>query len=140
MSDHEWVTSGWSVERGKDEEPNKRKERKITLINSGKARLGDINLISTADREKDRINKNLNLNDHTNEKVHKRLGLIVKMKKPFMYVNEDMVKIITAIIRPSLEYGAMVWCIHLKKDIDKLRSIRSSRKSSTYSKRHELRR
>ena len=89
-------------------------------------KLGDA-VLDTADREKDLgiiINKSLNPNDHINEKVHKMLGLIANMKRAFLYVDEDMVKkIITAIIRPSLEYGAVVWSPHLKKDIDKLERV-----------------
>lgn len=89
-------------------------------------KLGDA-VLDTADREKDLgiiINRNLNPNDHINEKVHKMLGLIANMKRAFVYVDEDMVKkIIKAIIRPSLEYGAVVWSPHLKKDIDKLERV-----------------
>ena len=51
------------------------------------------------------------------------LGLIANMKRAFVYVDEDMVKIIKAIIRSSLECGAAVWSPHLKKDIDKLERV-----------------
>lgn len=40
-----------------------------------------------------------------------------------MYVDKNTVKIITAIIRSSLDYGAVVWSTHLKKDIDKLERV-----------------
>lgn len=39
-------------------------------------------------------------------------------------VNEDMVnKIISVTIRPSLQYNAVVWSPHLKKDIAKLEGV-----------------
>lgn len=43
------------------------------------------------------------------------LGLTDNMKRAFMYTEEDMVKIIVAIIRPSSEYNAVVWTPHLKR-------------------------
>lgn len=50
-----------------------------------------------------------------------------------------MVKeIITAIIRPTLEYGAVVQRRHLKSGIDKLESSKS--KTATSSTKYELRR
>lgn len=53
-------------------------------------------VLSTADIEKAlgiTISKNLNLDDHGNEKIHKML--IANIQRAFM--NEDMVKIITTI-------------------------------------------
>lgn len=43
-----------------------------------------------------------------------------------MYVDKNTVKIITAIIRSSLDYGAVVWSTHLKKDIDKSERVQQA--------------
>ena len=41
----------------------------------------------------------------------------------FSYIDENMMKIIVAMIRPRLEYAAVVWSPNLKKDIKKLERI-----------------
>lgn len=43
------------------------------------------------------ITKNLRPHDHTNEKVHEMLGLMIaNMERAFMYVDEDQLKKINA--------------------------------------------
>lgn len=68
------------------------------------------------------VSRSIRPNDHKNEKVYKMPGLIANMRA-FVSVDEDMVKIIIAIIKPSLEYGAVVWSPPLKKDIDKVERV-----------------
>lgn len=46
--------------------------------------------------------------------------LIANMKSAFIYVEGDVVKTITAIIRPTLEYCDAVWSLQLYKDVEKL--------------------
>ncbi len=51
-------------------------------------------------------------------------NLLRNIKTAFTYLDEEMVKkLITSIIRPRLEYAAVVWSPRLKKDIRKLERI-----------------
>ncbi len=46
------------------------------------------------------------------------------MRVAFTYIDEEMIKkIITALLRPTLEYAAVVWNPHLKKHIEKLEKV-----------------
>ena len=46
------------------------------------------------------------------------------MKRAFNYIDENMIrKIITTFIRPKLEYAAVLWNPHHKKDIEKLEKV-----------------
>ena len=89
-------------------------------------RLGE-EALDTSTREKDLgviFNNKLTPEDHINDKANKMMNLIANMRRAFLFVDEDMVKkIITAIIRPNLEYAAVVWNPHLKKDIVKLERV-----------------
>ncbi len=51
-------------------------------------------------------------------------NLLADMRVAFTYIDEEMVKkIITACIRPTLEYAAVVWNPHLKKKKEKLEKV-----------------
>ena len=51
-------------------------------------------------------------------------NLLRNIKVAFNYIDEDMIKkIITTLIRPRLEYAALVWSPNLKKHIRKVESI-----------------
>lgn len=56
--------------------------------------------------------------------------MIANMERAFRYGDDDMVKeIITAIIRPTLEYGAVVQSLHLKSGIDRLERVQRARRA-----------
>ena len=58
---------------------------------------------------------------HVVEKANKTLGLI---KRSFVYLSGDIVKMLfTGIVRPSLEYGNVVWHPRFKKDIELLERV-----------------
>ena len=43
---------------------------------------------------------------------------------PFKYLDEEMInKLITSLIQPKLEYAAVIWSPHKKKDIKKLERL-----------------
>lgn len=46
--------------------------------------------------------------------------------KAFINMDEVIVKIFTAIIRPTLEHNAVLWSPHFKKDIEKLERIQKA--------------
>ena len=51
-------------------------------------------------------------------------GLILNIRVAFNYMDEEMVReLIVAMIRPRLEYAAVVWSPHMKKHIAKLERI-----------------
>lgn len=86
---------------------------------SGDTRTSQQTLLTTTHGGKDFrviINRNSSADYHMNEKVHIKLVLIANMKKVFINVYEVMVKkIIAAIIKPALEYSAVLWSPHFKK-------------------------
>ena len=58
---------------------------------------------------------------HVVEKANKTLGLI---KRSFVYLSCDILKkLFTGIVRPSLEYGNVVWHPRFKKDIELLERV-----------------
>ncbi len=62
--------------------------------------------------------------DHINEKVRNMYNLLANMRVAFTYVDEEMIKkIITSLIRATLEYAAVVWNPHLKKYIEKIEKV-----------------
>lgn len=75
------------------------------------------------------------ITDDINEKLYK-VDLIAITKRASLYVDEDNIRIMTAFIRTSLEFCAVVWSLLDKKDIDKLEK---SSKAGTFSMRNELR-
>ena len=62
------------------------------------------------------------------EKHHKITGdtyqLLRNIRIAFKYLDEEMInKLITSLIRPKLEYAAVIWLPYKKKDIKKLERI-----------------
>ena len=58
---------------------------------------------------------------HGVEKANKTLGLI---RRSFVYLDCDTLKMLfTGIVRPSLEYGNVVWHPRFKKDIELLERV-----------------
>ena len=61
---------------------------------------------------------------HINRIFGETYGLLQNIRYAFHYMDIDMMhKIITSLIRPRLEYAAVVWSPHRKKDIKKLERI-----------------
>ncbi len=66
----------------------------------------------------------LTFDKHINRITCETYNLLRNIKRAFTYLDEEMVKkLITSIIRPRLEYAAVVWSPRLKKDIRKLERI-----------------
>ena len=61
---------------------------------------------------------------HINGIFGSTYGLLTNIRVAFHYLDTSMMKkIITTMIRPKLEYAAVVWSPHMKKDIRKLERI-----------------
>ena len=61
---------------------------------------------------------------HVNKIVGETYNLLKNIRVAFSYIDEDMMKkIIVTMIRPRLEYAAVVWSPNLKKDIKQLERI-----------------
>ena len=51
--------------------------------------------------------------------------MLANIRVAFHHMDKDMMKrILTSMIRPRLEYAAVVWSPHAKKDIRKLERIK----------------
>lgn len=92
-------------------------------------RMGN-NIISKAEKEKDLgviIQNNLSPEKHINKLVSGIYTMSGNMKVALNYLDENMLaKIIKSMIRPRLEYAAVVWSPHLKKHVNKLEKIQRS--------------
>ena len=70
------------------------------------------------------IQDTLTPEQHISEIFGKTYRMLTNVKVAFHYMDKDMMKkIIVTMIRPRLEYAAVVWSPHLKKDITKLERI-----------------
>ena len=70
------------------------------------------------------IQDNLLAEKHINKITNNTYRMVISMSVFFHYMDEDMIKkLIMAMIRPKLEYAAVVWSQHLKKHIKKLERI-----------------
>ncbi len=70
------------------------------------------------------VTNKLTFDKHINRITGETYNLLRNIKRAFTYLDEEIVKkLITSIIRPRLEYAAMVWSPRLKKDIRKLERI-----------------
>ena len=61
-----------------------------------------------------------NLSSEKNRQNYKTHKLQTNIKVAFHYIDEDMKKLIVAMIKPRLEYVAIAWCQHKKKSIIKV--------------------
>lgn len=84
-------------------------------------------VINPSEKEKDLgiiVRGDLSPESHINKVVGEAYGLLNRVRIAFNYLNEDMlVKIIKSMVRPKLEYAAVVWSPHLKKHITKLEKV-----------------
>ncbi len=70
------------------------------------------------------IQDNLSPEKHINKIIGGTYRLLTSMKIAFNYMDEQMLsKIISTMIRPRLEYAAVVWSPHLKKHINKMERV-----------------
>ncbi len=70
------------------------------------------------------ITNKLTFGKHINRITGETYNLLRIIKAAFTYLDEEMVKkLITSMIRPRLEYAALVWSPRLKKKIRKLERI-----------------
>ena len=108
--------------------------KKCKVMEFGKGRnrttsnycLGNTQLSKTK-QEKDLgviIQDNLTPERHINKITGEAYNLIRNIKAAFTYMDEEMMKkLIVSMIRPKLEYAAVVWSPHKKKDIRKIERI-----------------
>ena len=89
-------------------------------------RIGN-NYISKTNKEKDLgiiVTDNLSPEEHINKITGETYGLLTRMRIALSYIDEEMLKkVIESIIRPRLEYAAVVWSPNLKKHISKLEKV-----------------
>ena len=53
--------------------------------------------------------------------------MLTEIRVAFHYMDRDMMrKILTTMICPKLEYAAVVWSLHLKKDVRKLERVQKA--------------
>ncbi len=70
------------------------------------------------------VTNKLTFDKHINRITGETYNLLRNIKTSFTYLDEEIVKkLITSIIRPRLEYAAVVWSPRLKKDVRKLERI-----------------
>ena len=70
------------------------------------------------------ISNKLSFEKHISKITGETYNLLRNIKLAFSYIDEDMIKkLITSMIRPRLEYAALLWSPHLKKDVRKLERI-----------------
>ena len=83
--------------------------------------------IETSVKEKDlgvTLRNDLSPEYHINNIVKETYWLLNRIKIAFNFIDEDMLeKMIKTLIRPRLEYAAVVWSPHLKKHILKLERV-----------------
>ena len=70
------------------------------------------------------ITDNLSPQKHINKITGDTYQLLRYIRMAFTYLDEERIKnFITSLIRPKLEYAAMIWSQHKKKDIKKIERI-----------------
>lgn len=89
-------------------------------------KLGESTIVKSK-KEKDLgviVREDLSSENHINKIVGETYGLLNKIKIAFNYMDEEMLeRLIKTMIRPRLEYAAVVWSPHLKKHINKLEKV-----------------
>ena len=70
------------------------------------------------------ITEGLTPDKHINIMTGKANNLLRRIKMAFIYIDKDMMrKVLVTMIRPLLEYAAVVWSPHTKKNIRKLERV-----------------
>ena len=87
---------------------------------------GPVNLVAS-EVEKDMgvlIDSNLNFDEHITTAIKKANGKLGMIKRAFVYLdNEMLVPLYTALVRPHLEYGNVVWSPSLQQHIKALEAV-----------------
>ena len=108
--------------------------RKCHVLEMGKSknrptrtyRIGRETITKSAD-EKDlgvTIQDSLSPEKHINRIFGNTYSMLVNIRVAFTYMDKEMMrKIISTLVRPKLEYAAIVWSPHLKKHVIKLERI-----------------
>ena len=70
------------------------------------------------------ITKEMSPNKHINKIVGETYNLLRNITIAFTYIDEDMVKkLLASLIRPRLEYAAVLWSPHTRKNITKIERL-----------------
>ncbi len=70
------------------------------------------------------ITDKLTFGNNINRRTWEIYNLLRNIKITFTYIDEEIIKkLITSMIRPSLEYAALVWSPKLKKEIKKVERV-----------------
>ena len=70
------------------------------------------------------ITDNLSPDKHINKITGDTYHLLRNIRMAFKYLDEEVInKLITSLIRPKLEYEAVIWSPHKKKHIKKLERL-----------------
>ena len=89
------------------------------------------NKIETSVKEKDlgvTLRNDLSPEHHINNIVRETYWLLNRIKIALNFIDEDMLeKMIKTLIRPRIEYAAVVWSPHLKKHILKLERVQRAK-------------
>lgn len=111
--------------------------KKCHVLNFGKSKrrpmwnytMGDIPL-NKAKEEKDLgviIQETLGPERHISKIFGTTYNMLTNIRVAFHYMDKEMMKkIITSMIRPQLEYAAVVWSPHLQKDIRKIERLQKA--------------
>ena len=88
---------------------------------------GNVNFLETAVLEKDLgiwSDPSLKLSVHVTNVVNKDNQILGLTRRSFTYMDLSLMKTLyTALVRPHLKYGNVVWHPFLKKDIELLESV-----------------
>ena len=70
------------------------------------------------------VQDNLSPEKHINKIIGSAYRLLTNMRVAFNYMDEEMLReLIVSMIRPRMEYAAVVWSPHLKKHINKIERV-----------------
>ncbi len=69
------------------------------------------------------IQDDLSPEKHIDIKFRNAYGMLRNIRMTFQFMDKDMMKILTTLIRPKLEYAEVVWSPSKKKHTNKLERI-----------------
>ena len=97
-------------------------------------KMGGVNILKSKE-ERDlgvMIQDTLSPEKHINGIFRSTYNLLANIRVAFNYLDKEMMKkIITSIIRPKLEYAAVVWSPHKQKDKETGKDTKNSHKDGT---------
>ena len=66
----------------------------------------------------------IQFNDHINKAINQANQILGLIRRSFTYMDiQSMKQLFTALVRPHLEYGNVIWHPHLKRDIDSIERV-----------------